>query len=111
MAEPLARLVTDTIRGSAAASAVGRVFAHAGQWGVFLPERSDDPAWPPGTTYLKAGTHVTLPPFTWGFADHDGTSGWVSQDGDLLSRPLLLHPVVTLLATDVTGSASPAPEV
>ncbi|WP_158713643.1 hypothetical protein [Streptomyces sp. NRRL WC-3626] len=110
MPEPLARLVTDTITRSAAASAVGWVFTHAGQWGVFLPERSDDPAWPPGTTYLKAGTHVTLPPFTWGFAECDGTSGWVSQDGGPLSRPLLLHPIVSLLATDVTCSASPEPE-
>lgn len=110
MPEPLARLVTGTITQSAAAAAVGWVFAHAGQWGVFLPERSDDPAWPLGTTYLKAGTHVTLPPFTWGFTECDGTSGWVSQDGGPLSRPLLLHPIVALLATDTPRSVSPEPE-
>ena len=110
MPEPLARLVTDTITGSAAEPAVGWIFAHASQWGVFLPEGSADPAWPAGTTYLKTGAHVTLPPFTWGFAERDGTSGWVSQDGGPFSRPLLLHPVVTHLATDVACSVSAAPE-
>ncbi|QKZ23891.1 hypothetical protein [Streptomyces chartreusis] len=110
MPEPLARLVTAKLMRSAAASAMGWIFAHAGHWGVFLPERSNDRAWPPGTTYLKTGEHVTLPPFTWGFAECGGISGWVNQDGVPLSRPLLLHPIVTLLANDVTRSASPDPE-
>lgn len=110
MPEPFARIVTDAITRSAAAHALGWIFAHDGHWGVFLPEQSDDPAWPPGTTYLKAGTRVTLPPFTWGLTDGDGTCGWVSQDGAPLSRPLLLHPIVALLAPEVTCSVSPAPE-
>ncbi|MFF7400660.1 hypothetical protein [Streptomyces murinus] len=106
MPAPLGRLVTDALRRSAAASAVGWIFAHAGHWGILLPERSDDPAWPPGTTYLKTGGPVTLPPSPRHVAFCDSTPRWVRRDGDLLSRPLLLHPVVTLLAT--SAACSPA---
>ncbi|MFF4933259.1 hypothetical protein ACFY2H_30875 [Streptomyces griseofuscus] len=99
MSEPLARLVTPVLAGRPARVApLGWVFAHAGQRGIFLPEQSDDPAWPPGTTYLKSGAKVTLPSFSQRWTEHDGTSGWVSLDGSPLSRPLLLHPVLTALA-------------
>ncbi|MYU06030.1 hypothetical protein GTY81_19510 [Streptomyces sp. SID8366] len=110
MPEPLARLVTDALSGSAAQSALGWTFACAGHAGAFLPEQSDDPAWPPATTYLKTGALVTLPPFTWRVARLDSTPGWVRRTGDPLSQPLLLHPIVTLLATDSACSPPPAPE-
>lgn len=103
MSEPLAQLVTRAFADRPVrAAALGWVFAHAGQRGIFLPEQSNDPAWPPGTTYLKSGANVTLPSFSqrWAEHEHDGTSGWVSLDGSPLSRPLLLHPVLTALAAD-----------
>ncbi|MGW2652168.1 hypothetical protein ACWC1D_00675 [Streptomyces sp. NPDC001478] len=93
-----------------AASALGWVFAHAGQWGILLPERSDVPAWPPGTTYLKAGASVTLPPFHSRLTDRDRTQGWANLDGPPLSKPLVLHPVITRLAADMSTSTSPVPE-
>lgn len=100
MPAPLGRLVMDLLAGRAARTApLGWVFAHADHWGIFLPEGSDDPAWPPGTTYLKAGANVTLPPLDLEPA-HDRGFGWVSRDGSPLSRPLLLHSVLTALATD-----------
>ncbi|MFE1476603.1 hypothetical protein ACFW6N_22475 [Streptomyces cyaneofuscatus] len=101
MSERLGRLLTSALAGRPARTApLGWVFAHAGQWGIFLPPESDEPAWPPDTTYLKAGTSVTLPapgarPDAW-----TGSSGWVSWDGNRLSRPLLVHPVLTSLAAD-----------
>lgn len=99
--EPLAQLATRVLASRPArVAALGWVFAHAGQRGIFLPEQSDDPAWPPGTTYLKTGANVTLPPFSQRWAEHDSTSGWVSLDCSPLSRPLLLHPVLTALAAD-----------
>ncbi|MCX4682206.1 hypothetical protein OG413_44300 [Streptomyces sp. NBC_01433] len=111
MSEPLGRLVTRALAGRPAkVAALGWVFAHAGQWGIFLPEKSDDPAWPPDTTYLAAGGSVTLPPFNRRSPEHDGAFGWVSLDGSPLSRTLLLHPVVTALATDFPCHASPVLE-
>ncbi|HWU05037.1 MAG TPA: hypothetical protein VN520_01290 [Streptomyces sp.] len=98
MPERLGRLLTSALAGRPARTApLGWVFAHAGQWGIFLPSESDKPAWPPDTTYLKAGTSLTLPmsgatPDAWTSA-----SGWVSQDGNRLSRPLLVHPVLMAL--------------
>jgi hypothetical protein len=102
MPEPLARSVLAKIAGTTASSAVGWIFAHRGAWGVFLPALSDDPAWPSGTTYLKTGGRVALPPVNCRFVEGDRTSGWVNRTGHPLSRPLLLHPVVTLLAHDAT---------
>ncbi|WND40711.1 hypothetical protein RI578_41200 (plasmid) [Streptomyces sp. BB1-1-1] len=101
MSERLGRLLTSALAGRPARTApLGWVFAHAGQWGIFLPPESDEPAWPPDTTYLQAGTSLTLPtpgarPDAW-----TGASGWVSRDGNRLSRPLLVHPVLTSLAAD-----------
>ncbi|MEU0350844.1 hypothetical protein ABZ302_29085 [Streptomyces sp. NPDC006237] len=101
MSERLGRLLVSTLAGRPARAApLGWVFAHAGQWGIFLPPESDEPAWPSDTTYLKAGTSLTLPtpgarPDAW-----PGASGWVSRDGNRLSRPLLVHPVLTSLAAD-----------
>ncbi len=97
----LGRLLTSALAGRPARTApLGWVFAHAGQWGIFLPPESDEPVWPPDTTYLKAGTSLTLPtpgarPDAW-----TGAYGWVSRDGNRLSRPLLVHPVLTSLAAD-----------
>ncbi|MFI5822850.1 hypothetical protein ACIA8I_27710 [Streptomyces rishiriensis] len=109
MPEPLARLVTRALAGRPVkVAALGWVFAHAGQWGIFLPEMSDDPAWPPGTTYLAAGGSVTLPPFSRRSAED--AWGWVRLDGSPLSRPLLLHPVVTALAADLPPHVSPVLE-
>ncbi|MET9776280.1 hypothetical protein ABZ023_18800 [Streptomyces sp. NPDC006367] len=111
MPELLADLVAQALKRTAvAASALGWVFAHAGQRGIFLPEFSDVPAWPPGTTYLKAGASVTLPPYHWQLTDRDNTSGWVSQDGPPLSKPLLLHPIFALIAAGMPNCASSAPE-
>ncbi|MFF9785738.1 hypothetical protein [Streptomyces nigrescens] len=62
-------------RATMAASALGWVFALAGQRGIFLPERCDIPVWPPGTTYLKTGASVTLPPFHWRLAERGSTGG------------------------------------
>ncbi|WP_446044898.1 hypothetical protein [Streptomyces olivaceus] len=101
MPMPLGRLVTAALaRRPARTAPLGWVFAASGQWGIFLPEESDDPAWPAETTYLKTGAHVTLPPFNQRGAERDSTSGWVSLDGSPLSRPLQLHPVLTALAAD-----------
>ncbi|MFC8016583.1 hypothetical protein [[Kitasatospora] papulosa] len=103
MPKRLAHLALHTFaRSTASASALGWVFAHAGQCGVFLPEGSDNPAWPPGTTYLKAGANVMLPPLGAEPAQ-DSASGWVSQNGSPLSRPLLIHPVLTALAAGQPG--------
>ncbi|MFJ4741191.1 hypothetical protein [Streptomyces sp. NPDC088775] len=108
---PLAECVAHACERSAmAASALGWVFAHAGQWGIFLPERSDVPAWPSGTTYLKTGASVTLPPFHSRLTERDRTQGWVNLDGPPLSKPLILHPVVTRIAADMSTCASPVPE-
>ncbi|MFD4525567.1 hypothetical protein ACFWP7_16905 [Streptomyces sp. NPDC058470] len=107
MPAPLGRLVRGALAGRPARAApLGWVFAHAGQWGIFLPEESDDPAWPPGTTYLKAGASVTLPPLGAQQDGQDCAFGWVSRDGSPLSRPLLVHPVVTALAADQTRLAT-----
>ncbi|MGW0603984.1 hypothetical protein [Streptomyces sp. NPDC002640] len=94
-----------------AASALGWVFSYAGQRGVFLPERSDTPAWPPGTTYLHTGESVTLPPFHWQMDERDDTGGWMNLDGPPLSKPLLLHPIVTAIAADMSTCSLPAPEL
>ncbi|MGC5264039.1 hypothetical protein ACPXCO_23775 [Streptomyces cyaneofuscatus] len=53
---------------------------------------------------------MTLPPYHWRLAERDGTCGWVSLNGHPFSRPLLLHPVVTLIAAEMSCSTSPAPE-
>jgi hypothetical protein len=101
MPEPLARLTLRSLTGrpgTAATASLGWVFAHAGQWGIFLPEESDDPAWPPDATYLKAGANVTLPPWHWRIPPHHCGSGWVRQYGYPLSRPMMVHPVVTVLS-------------
>ncbi|MEW1760489.1 hypothetical protein AB0393_28755 [Streptomyces cyaneofuscatus] len=106
MPEPLGRLVVDALAGRPARTApLGWVFTHAGRWGIFLPLQSDQPAWPSCTTYLTAGASITLPPDearskTW------PACGWVSRDGEQLSRPLLLHPVLTALAPCDAGPAS-----
>ncbi|MFK0119320.1 hypothetical protein [Streptomyces sp. NPDC090994] len=101
MPERLGRLLTSALAGRPARTApLGWVFAHAGQWGVFLPPESDEPAWPADTTYLTTGTSLTLPPAGARPDAWTGASGWVSQDGNLLSRPLLLHPVLTAVAAD-----------
>jgi hypothetical protein len=76
------------------------MFQHAGQRGIFLPVESNDPAWPQETTYLTAGETVTLPPPSWRITGREDASGWVRLQGPLLSRPLLIHPVVTLIAAD-----------
>ncbi len=99
MPVPLGRLVTAALaRRPARTAPLGWVVATSGQWGIFLPEESDDPAWPPETTYLKSGANVILPSFSQRWTEHGGTSGWVNLDGSPLSRPLLLHPVLTALA-------------
>ncbi|MGX1632484.1 hypothetical protein ACWGUL_00260 [Streptomyces albidoflavus] len=111
MPAPLAELVTHTLgENTVAASAMGWTFAHAGHRGIFLPELSDDPAWPPGTTYLKSGASVTLPPFHWRLAERGGTEGWVALNSQPLSKPMLLHPVVTLIAAELAHRAVPTPE-
>ncbi|MFJ4972112.1 hypothetical protein [Streptomyces sp. NPDC088755] len=111
MPAPLAELVTHTLgENTVAASAMGWTFAHAGHRGIFLPELSDDPAWPPGTTYLKAGASVSLPPFHWRLAERGGTEGWVALNSQPLSKPMLLHPVVTLIAAELAHRAVPTPE-
>jgi hypothetical protein len=85
--------------------AVGTVFAHHGTWGFFVPEQSDDPEWPDGITYRSAGSTVVLPPLSPGPG-----SGWVRarHDGRLLTRPLLLHPVVSQVTT-TDSSTCPDP--
>lgn len=45
-----------------------------------------------------------------GSTERDGASVWVSLAGYAFSRPLLLHPVVTALATDLADHASPVLE-
>lgn len=111
MPELLAELVTHTLgENTVAASALGWTFAHAGQRGIFLPELSDDPAWPSGTTYLKTGASVTLPPFHWLLAERGGTEGWVTVDGPPLSKPLLLHPIVTVIAAEMANRPLRVPE-
>ncbi|MFI0813939.1 hypothetical protein [Streptomyces echinatus] len=87
-------------RSTASASAIGWMFQHAGQRGIFLPAESHDPAWPQGTTYLMAGENVTLPPPSWRVTEREDASGWVRLEGPLLSQPLLVHPIVTLIAAD-----------
>lgn len=111
MPEPLVQHVTRALgRTTVTASALGWTFTHAGQRGIFLPERSDEPAWPPGTTYLKTGESVTLPPFRQRMDEQDDTGGWTNLDGPPLSKPLLLHPIVTAIAADMSTRALPAPE-
>ncbi|MFI1408902.1 hypothetical protein ACH4Y0_03030 [Streptomyces sp. NPDC020707] len=101
MPAPLGRLVTDALaERSARAAPLGWVFAHTGHWGIFPPERSDDLAWPPGTTYLKAGASITLPPPGAQPDRQSSASGWVRRDGGFLTRPLLVHPVLTALAAE-----------
>ncbi|MCQ1577138.1 hypothetical protein [Streptomyces parvus] len=107
----LARLARRTFaRSTASASALGWMFAHSGHCGIFLPEESGDPAWPPATTYLQTGETVTLPPPARRVTDwEDASSGWAGLDGPLLSRPLLVHPILTLIAAE-TPYALPVPE-
>lgn len=107
----LAHLARRTFaRSTASASALGWMFAHADHCGIFLPEESGDPAWPPATTYLQTGETVTLPPPDWRVTDwEDTSSGWAGLDGPLLSRPLLVHPILTLIAAE-TPYALPVPE-
>ncbi|MFJ6017469.1 hypothetical protein [Streptomyces sp. NPDC092952] len=97
MPEPLAQRVTAAAARSTT-TPVGWVFAHDDHWGILLPEGSGDPAWPSGTTYLPVGASVVLPPFTWRRPRH--RSGWVSQDGPMISRPLPVHHLVTQLAAE-----------
>lgn len=106
MPEPLAQLVMARLARSAAASAIGWIFTHADRWGIFLPVESGDPAWPHGTTYLGVGESVTVPQLS----AHDNASRWINRDGPLLSRPLLVHPIVTLIAAEMSRFTSPAPE-
>lgn len=98
-AQALGQLMTGALAGRPTRTApLDWVFARGCEWGIFLPAESDDPAWPPGTTYLKAGTSLTLPPIRLRPDVRTGASAWVSWDGNLLSRPLLLHPILTALA-------------
>ncbi|MEV7157113.1 hypothetical protein AB0N77_21190 [Streptomyces misionensis] len=108
MPESLGRLVMGALAGRPSrTAALGWVFAHAGQWGVFLPAGSDAPAWPLCTTYLKTGWNVALPPDEARPETWTEVSGWVRRDGPQLSKPLLLHPIVTLLAAEMPNCPSP----
>ncbi|MEV5279812.1 hypothetical protein ACFYMW_26110 [Streptomyces sp. NPDC006692] len=111
MPSPLTDRVVHALgRATMAASALGWVFSHAGQRGVLLPEQSDTPAWPPGTTYLRTGESVTLPPFSLRVDERDDAGGWMNLDGPPLSKPLLLHPIVTAIAAGMSTRALPSPE-
>ncbi|MFE0055416.1 hypothetical protein [Streptomyces sp. NPDC059003] len=75
---------------------VGAVFAIDGQWGFFLPEGSNEPAWPSSVQYFGAGTSVTVPPASWSRTDPSAGSGWVRRrrNGRIFTPPLLLHSIV-----------------
>ncbi|MET8816117.1 hypothetical protein ABZW47_29450 [Streptomyces sp. NPDC004549] len=110
MPEPLGRLMVGALAGRPSTTTpLGWVFAHADQWGIFLPSESDELSWPPGTTYLKAGASVTLPPEETRPETWTGAYGWVSRDGPPLSRPLLIHPVLAVLGADDASVAPCAP--
>lgn len=94
----LARPVVHRLdRTTAAADAVGWVFTTGSHWGFFLPDGSDDPVWPSGTTYLKPETCL-LSPVERQLPQRDGEYQWVRRTGPPISRPLPLHVVVSLIA-------------
>ncbi|MEV8333866.1 hypothetical protein [Streptomyces niveus] len=71
-------------------SIVGCVFAVDGLWGFVFPDESNEPSWPQGTTYLRVGETVTVPPARWQYVERE--TGWVRRRGTHpFIPPLLLH--------------------